>query len=437
MDIQEWLDSPKTLRKSKKRYSHFDYRTNISKVKVDITNPEYVATHGFYPFIHYTIEMIKYNKKKGKQKKTRDICYAAHVDRCIYQYYAYILNWHYNKILKEKDIDQVPVAYRTDLHDSNIQSAHKAISFIRKSANCYVMIGDFTNFFDNLDHKYLKKQWCKLIGKNMLPDDHYAVFKNVTRYSKWELEDILKINDLPNTDKGIRKLNRQSRVLSDEQFKNNKKCIVKNCSTYGVPQGSPISAVLANIYMLEADELINKIVLKHDGFYMRYSDDFIVVIPYSEEKKYNVFNQIIGIIGGIPNLTLENKKTQFFHVDIPLVKNVGHDFSDDADTSKNMINFLGFSFDGSKIRVRSKTISKYYYRMNRKAKAIAHNLGNVGADHLYMKYSERGARGKQGNFFSYINNAENEFGKDELIGHDFKRHMSKIRKIIKRESKKR
>ena len=45
------------------------------------------------------------------------------------------------------------------------------------------MIGDFTDFFDNLNHVYLKKQLCDLLSVNRLPDDFYAVYKNVTHFS--------------------------------------------------------------------------------------------------------------------------------------------------------------------------------------------------------------------------------------------------------------
>ena len=155
-----------------------------------IKDSDKIASHGFYPFIHYTMKMEKFTKESGKKIKKREIYYAAHLDRCIYQYYGYLLNTYYNQRIKDDGIDSVPVAYRTDLRDSNIQSAYKAFSFIRESKKCYVMIGDFTNFFDNLEHQYLKKQWCSLMQAEKLPKDHYAVIKNITKFSSWELEDL-------------------------------------------------------------------------------------------------------------------------------------------------------------------------------------------------------------------------------------------------------
>lgn len=430
MNVQTWLTHPKTIKKSKKNYAHFDRKVDIKEAAEFIQNPDNIASYGFYPFIHYTMEMEKYSKKTGKKIKKREICYAAHKDRCIYQYYAFLINEYYNRRIRELGIEMVPVAYRTDLKDSNIQSAKKAFDFIRVNPRCYVMIGDFTNFFDNLDHQYLKEQWCSLLQVSKLPADHYAVFKNITRYSKWELDDLLELNGLCKTDSDIRKLNKKPIVLSKKQYNDNRKHIVRNLNSYGIPQGSPISAALANVYMLDADKEIYEKIKPYNGFYMRYSDDFMIILP--EQNDYKVFEEIISIVKNVPNLHLENKKTQFFKVDLPNVINISKSFADDADDSQKVINFLGFSFDGNKICLRAKTIGKYYYRMNRKAKSIARNDSFAGADNLYKRYSERGATGKKGNFFTYVNHAENEFGSDEKIRYAFRNHMSKIKKSLKK-----
>ncbi len=86
MTAEEWLDLDATEEKSKKGYAHFDRRTSMREKKDYVFDPENIAHHGFYPFIHYKKKQIKYSKKKRKKVKERDICYAAHIDRCIYQY---------------------------------------------------------------------------------------------------------------------------------------------------------------------------------------------------------------------------------------------------------------------------------------------------------------------------------------------------------------
>ena len=299
------------------------------------------------------------------------------------------------------------------------------------------MIGDFTHFFDNLDHDYLKRQWCSLLKSDRLPDDHYSVFKNVTAYSKWELKDLLILNGFSDDWSGRKSLNSQVRVLTPKQFKENRSHIVKNSSRYGIPQGSPISAVLANVYMLEVDKLINDVVLDLGGMYMRYSDDFIIILP--DVVKLNaseVFEKIHALLKLAPRLTLEPSKTQYFHYSDGSLKNCGKEFHVEADSSSRFINFLGFTFDGKKVSIRAKTISKYYYRMYRKAKNIANTDGytskgkHISCENLYRRYSERGADGKPGNFLTYVSRAEKEYGSNEAITRDTKRHMQKIRKTL-------
>jgi len=115
MNAKDWISDPKVIEKSKKGYAHFDLRMDISKASGYVTNPDKVAHHGFYPFIHYVMKINKYNKQKGKKSKEREICYAAHIDRCIYQFYSAILNESYNLYLDKEGIDSVSVAYRTNL----------------------------------------------------------------------------------------------------------------------------------------------------------------------------------------------------------------------------------------------------------------------------------------------------------------------------------
>lgn len=120
MDIDEWFKDPKVLEKSKRKYAHFDLRTNLTKCRKYITNPKNIKQHGFYPFIKYDLEYQKYNKEKGKNTKKRTICYASHLDSCIFQYYSFLINEKYNLRLKQDGIYEVPIAYRTDLHTDTI-----------------------------------------------------------------------------------------------------------------------------------------------------------------------------------------------------------------------------------------------------------------------------------------------------------------------------
>lgn len=116
MDGDKWFSDEKVIQKSKKAYAHFDLRTNVMKARKYITNPDKIKYHGFYPFIKYVMEYDHFHKVNGELKfdtKKRPICYSAHIDRCIYQYYSALLNEKYNLRLKHDRINNVPVAYET------------------------------------------------------------------------------------------------------------------------------------------------------------------------------------------------------------------------------------------------------------------------------------------------------------------------------------
>lgn len=438
MTATEWLHSEDAINHSKKPYAHFDWRTDMGQQGDYIADPGNIIKHGFYPFIHYEKRTLKYSKKKGRKEKKRDICYAAHIDRCIYQYYSFILNSLYNKRVEKDGTSAVAVAYRTDLHESNIHFSKRAFNFIKAKSPVHVMIGDFTGFFDNLDHTYLKKQWCSLLGVDRLPPDHFAVFKNITSYSKLELTDLLRLNGLEDTKSGRRKLNSLARVLTPEQFRLNRSLIQRHEEPYGIPQGSPISGILANMYMLDVDKLINDAVQELGGMYVRYSDDFMIILPdASEIDAAKELMRVAEMLNQAPKLKLEPNKTQYFHYENGVLTNCGKAFHENADDSSRTINFLGFSFDGQNVRIRSKTVSKYYYRMYRKAHNIAKMGGytpdgkRITGKNLYMTYSRKGAKKGPGNFLTYVNRAAAEYGPNEPIKQDTRRHMQKIRKALK------
>lgn len=227
--IEDWILKYKK-KLMPKNYTHFDRRVSIEKVKFIIGDREKVSKYGFNPFIHYTQKSKKYDKIKGKKEKKREICYSAHLDRYIYQYYSHKLNDYYNSYLK-KELEETKenyniIAYRNNLEKNNINFSKKVIDFLREKGNSFVIVGDFTNFFDNLNHKYLKKMLCKVMKMSSLPEDYFNIYKNITRYSVWDLESLLEINGLKNTKKDIQLFNKKEKaILKIEDFDRLKKVI--------------------------------------------------------------------------------------------------------------------------------------------------------------------------------------------------------------------
>ena len=179
---------------------------------------------------------------------------------------------------------------------------------------------------------------------------------------------------------------------------------------------------------------------------MRYSDDFIVVLPDAGASTHEMFRDISARFNAVEGLKLEPEKTQYFRFENQVLENCGLEFGVPSEEQRRHINFLGFTFDGKHVSIRAKTIGKYYYRMYSKAKTIRRNRGKgrqVSASNLYALYSCKGARGyyikrkdgktkrKSGNFLSYVGRAKGVFGKDELINRDTRRHMGKLRRLYR------
>lgn len=436
MDLQDW----KSKHKKRRYYAHFDTKVSLNQVWDYISDPRRVAAHGFYPFIHYTLSFIKFHKEsENKTKlKTREICYSAHIDRYIYQYYGYKLNRIYNLRVKKDTTEHSVIAYRDNLHKNNIHFAKKAIDFIKSQEECYIIIGDFTKFFDSLDHGYLKEMLCNLLESQQLPADYYAVFKNITKYSIWSLEDLLQLNGLKNKRKDIEAFNKLERAISPDRFKELKKKFLKpNKAGFGIPQGSAISAVLSNIYMLHFDKSINDYVVKNHGLYMRYSDDFIVILPKKDLNNFkNQFEHIRSVIQSVPRVQLEPEKTQIFEYGSGTIKSCNEDVLENVRNGKNFMNYLGFTFDGQNVSLRAKTVSKYYYRLYRKLKTVVKSSGitkngnRVSCKNVYLKYSVKGASLDDGNFITYVRKAERIFKNEKAVAHVSRRHMQKIRKQL-------
>lgn len=430
---QAWVDFVKHHNDTKP-YAHFDLRVSLSmpSIRKYVMDRTKIVTHSFYPFIHFEKKNSRYGKKGPK--KPRELYYCSHLDRCVYQRYAFLLNYQYNIWACENNIDDVAIAYRDKLGKNNIDFAKDAFDAIRSFPQCFILVGDFTNFFDNLEHQYLKKMMCEVLGVERLPQDYFSVFKNITRFSSWDWKDIVKAAGENIAERGVRKkINSKETLLTKEQFQKNKKDIKKNISGVGVPQGSPISAVLSNIYMIKFDKDIKRYVICKGGIYMRYSDDFIIVLPYERDAEIADFTSyIFSYVESMKGLIdLQKEKTSCYTYKDEVI------YEGDQPSS---INYLGFLFDGKSIRIRPRAITKYYYRMRRKAHTIGRSNWTsskgrrISAKELYSIYSRND---EKQTFIDYARKAKgilklNDQEANALIKH----HKRKIAMAIKEGQKK-
>jgi hypothetical protein len=420
---------------------------------------------------------------KGKPNaKPREIFFANHLDTQIYSYFAKeILGEEYEKILKNPEnfglsecisaYRFIPIEENSKKGKSNMHFAKEIFDFIASQNECVVLAFDIKKFFDSLNHTYLKKIWCKLLNVDRLPQDHFNVYKSITDFSFVNEQDLLneldfsKVKDKFLLRKLIEKQGINSFCANAKAFRdkiagiNNKKrksLIIpfpsKECETQkhfwdkegnrqGIAQGTPISAFLANLYLLDFDKAVFKAVSQIDpvsqinGLYRRYSDDIIVVCPLDKQDKLKdlVLCEILKC-----GLEIQPTKTE-----ITIFKrSINNKLETDKTNDKNAsLKYLGFEFDGQKITIKKPSLAKYYRRLKRviqvkfiKARSLEKKTEKEQFLHknkIYKRYSHFGYR----NFITYAYRASKVM-KSENIKRQVRRHIKIIKESINKQEPK-
>src|SRR5690625_466316 len=214
------------------------------------------------------------------------------------------------------------------------------------------MIGYYEKYYETQDHTLLKRRVVEVLEVGGLSDDWYKVFKSVTRYSYYNKK---LLNQQLGTDKQIKK-DKQLAYFANEkdfrEFRKNHKVKI-NSEKYGIPQGTALSAVLSNVYTTQFDIAVHNLIKKYNGIYRRYSDDFIVVIPRTDQNAIDLdeFRRIEdNIIKYIDKykLKIQKEKTELYHFINGRIININTD-------KKSTIDYLGFIFDGKNVEMRGKS----------------------------------------------------------------------------------
>lgn len=363
-----------------KGYFHFDYPLHISKVKSYVQNQEKIAEHSFFPLIayqqendKYTTDILEYTDGRPYKEAPRPIKYAGHLDGYIYKYYAKQLNEAYNQWAKDNHIDEHSTAYRTNKKGkSNINFAAEVIEYIARYDEVFILVGDFKSYFDSFDHYLLKEKLYKVLGIDHLPNDWFNIFKSVTKYGYVEKKDVEEYfgDEGFLRHQGYRKFTTKDKTFS--QFRKEYKVKTNKLNRKGVPQGVPISAMLANIYAIDFDYEIKSIVEENRGIYRRYSDDFIIVIPKIIEEIEYTERQFEGLKETVKETARQNKleiaesKTKSYRK----INNTICKISEDATPEKSSIDYLGFVYDGSNVTIRQKSVERFYRRMRKTVRAM-------------------------------------------------------------------
>lgn len=419
----------------KKGYLHFDHRYwlpgKVESLRKRLSDSGKVAETPFYPFVRWVMKTPRY-KKNTKQKpnkagvvkdrvldlKERPIAFASHRDSLIYSFYAHGLTEEYERYIKEVRFDPCVLAYRSDIRLSNIDFAKEVFDEIGSRGPCTAIALDVTGFFDNLDHATLKANWKRVIRVDELPKDQYKIFRSLTKYSYVNRGTVL--NALKLELRGRKgRVNRPQRLCGDDRLQELRALNVivthkeeKDGRPIGIPQGSPLSAILSNIYMIDYDQKMFELSKKRGFLYRRYCDDIMIVCntEVAAELKQLAMDQIRALF-----LDINDSKAEVVSYDPVYRKNDVTELRG-FDTRKlaagivqyRNLQYLGFEFDGVRTYIRSASMARYYRRMMARVGEVAKaSVGNKSkgkrpwTKKLYERYTVHGSR----NFPAYAFNA--------------------------------
>lgn len=502
-----------------KKYPHIGkpltYKKDSVWVKAYVTDPKKIEQHKFTPLLHRTLSQRKFRPEEASIKnpsrkrsrcflgiKTRHIYYPSHLDSIIYSYYNYKLIQAYEKYLADKHYKNVAVAYRKIPNQDgrgnkcNIEFAYEAIKFIEsnRAMPISVIVADVTSFFDNLDHQLLYNQWKRVLNVEFLRKDHYSVYKSLVNYSYVHENELFKrfsgkliVERSKPNNASVKELKRKKvskiynarhenvvafcdskeffreatdLIRTDKPFNRKIRRLNGKNAKKGIPQGTPISATLANIYMLDFDEQIYEMAISKKAYYQRYSDDLIIICNQQDESYF--YSQILNQIQVKSKLDIQKKKTNLYRY-VLNENNIltGGILQNGIVQQNKQLEYLGFMYNGTKVRVKTVSFSKFYRKMKRSFRRGVHfaKAAHIPSEalferRLYKKYTHLGAMRRLkwipnegasegykcskeydwGNFISYLNKADsmmNAINGDKSIAKQYRKVWNKFHKVKK------
>ncbi len=380
----------------KRGYKHFDAPVGEAYAK-NLEAGTCIKHHAWSPLIHYEKRVKRYKRADGKTAyKPRPIMYASHRDACILSKYAADLTRRLDDFYQREGLTDHVIGYRR-LGKSNYDFAAGAARFANANAPCIVLCFDVSGFFDNLDHRLLKEQLKRVLGSAELSQDWYGVFRHVTRFSYVSRAALAAHPDI-----GPRLRSRKPEpVASIAEVKAAGIAITPNPNAFGIPQGTPISSVFSNLYMVDVDGAMASLCLQHGALYQRYSDDILVICRLHDEAM--IQDALMDAIKAV-KLEINSTKTERALFDA---------------SGRACFQYLGFNVTEMGASIRPSSIARQYRKLKysiKKTRLLGEQaIADGRADKIYTKRLRRrfypvGVR----NFSAYGRRAGKAFGADDI-----------------------
>lgn len=225
-------------------------------------------------------------------------------------------------------------------------------------------------------------------GVSSLPADHFNVFRAITKYAVVDKKNLYerlghfgeKATAGGTPIKGYRTPYKHvpKCLCHGKKFReliagrgSQKSIVETNYKPYGIPQGAPISDLLANVYLLDFDATVAGWVREIGGVYYRYSDDILIVAPGGDAVGQDLMKRTRNLIATFGSkLEIKASKSSLF-----ILQQYGVDDTHQSlrgTRTKNGLEYLGFRYDGKRVYLRDATISNLRRKVARAAHRYAY-----------------------------------------------------------------
>ncbi len=164
---------------------------------------------------------------------------------------------------------EAPLIEEDDYDTNNTRRAFSSVINHIKAGNFYPFKSDIRKFYDTIPKRRLDNKVTRIFKTSLIDES-----------LNWIIKDII-----------FFKLSNLQEIKSDPDCAD-----IVPLKYYGIPQGSPLSQLFANIYLIEFDKEMHK---EFGDRFLRYIDDFIVFCssPYEQNKAKELSVKILKRLG--------------------------------------------------------------------------------------------------------------------------------------------
>lgn len=357
-------------------YRHFDRPVSEADRSGIRLTEDAILRNSFWPLLSFkkVERRVKRDKKSGSvsfKEKIREIRFCSHQDAALLERYASWLSEKYEASLVSQGLSPTVLAYRKGV-GNNITQAKLLFDEIRRNGDVIAIALDISGFFDNIRHDVLRNSLNFVTQRTPLSAADFKIYKRMTQFEWVEADDI-----------EVRLAGKKrpaGRICDAYQFrslirKKGDSLVKRNSARFGIPQGTPLSGLYANISMLSFDSKLHDHFSACGALYRRYSDDMAVILPKGSDPQKHI--QFVETELRKIGLSLSDAKTEISTFELQR----------DGLVSDKPFQYLGFTFDGKKTLIRQSSLNRYYAKMKSGvlAKVVAAKKNKVHPSNIYMR----------------------------------------------------